>query len=82
VFSRAPTEAAAFNVTLTIEGEDQIDALMAMVDAGHQMAFLTPKRLWKVDVSGDVALRDHIWDLYHGQEDIEQVILPLQEVST
>lgn len=80
VFSRAPTQAARFNVTLTVQGEDDIEALMAMVDGGHHMAFLTPKRLWIVDVSGDVELRDHLWDLYHGEEDIEQIVLPLQEV--
>lgn len=81
VFSRTQASAAAFNVTLTVQGDD-IEALMAMIDEAHQMAFLTPKRLWKVDVSGDVSLRDHIWDLYHSEEDIEQITLPLQEVSS
>lgn len=78
---------SAFTITFIVLGEDDYDNLMRMIDEEHTLFLQTPKGNWTVEISGDVSIREHLWDkkktLPSGatEEDVWQVVMPVQEVD-
>lgn len=74
-------KAERFRVSLLIESEDDIEALFAMIDEQSVMVVQSPKRCWFAMPAEDITVREHLWDIKYGLEDIRAISILFQEVE-
>lgn len=81
VVMRGQPTGDSFSVKFLLLGRTAYTAFMAKIQSGQKFYLQNESKTWYVEVAGDVAWEDRLWDSKHGDEESVTVVVPFIEVS-
>lgn len=74
-------DGVSLTLTFTVLTQELVDTLSALLDSNYTLLLQTPEDHWYMEVEASYTIRDNLWDLRRGLEEVEQFTVPLIQVE-